>query len=100
MSQPSPQEPPLSGLQPGRRLMLGLGVLLALGLAGVQAPGVLPLWWGLLALLALALAVEGVWLARRPAPAISRDCALVWPVGRWQTVRLRLDNPSAQAVVG
>jgi uncharacterized protein (DUF58 family) len=100
MSQPPPPAPHLSGLQPGRRLMLTLGVLLAVGLAGVQTPAVLPVWWGLVALLAAALLVEGVWLARRPAPALSRDCALVWPIGRWQTVRLRLDNPTGSAVVG
>ncbi|MCK6522843.1 DUF58 domain-containing protein [Myxococcota bacterium] len=92
--------PPLAGLQPGRRLLQALGALLALGLGGVLSPVVLPLWWGLLALLAAALLVEGLWLARRPTPKISRTCALVWPVGRWQTVRLRLDNPTDAAVVG
>lgn len=93
----------ISSLNPTRRLLLAIAVLLAggllLGTAQALDAGLgrhwHALWWGaLLALLAIAL-LDALRLQRQVPPQLSRSLPGRLALGRWSEVELQLSNSQA-----
>ena len=87
-------------MNPSRRLLAALAVLLALALvAGILSALALPAqkllanaWWGLSLSLALLAIFDAIRLQRSPSPHLQRNLIGNLPLGRWNDVRLRVQH--------
>lgn len=81
-------------MHPSRRLLLACAPWLALGALAVRWPGLLPAWWAVGALTAVAALADALLALRRELPEAGRRVAGSLPLGAWSEVKLRLRNPS------
>ncbi len=85
-------------MHPSRRLLLACAPWLALGVLAVRWPGLIPAWWALGALTALAALADAFLALRLELPEAGRRVAGSLPLGAWSEVKLRLRNPSRRAM--
>ncbi len=86
----------LSGIRPGRGLLLLLAAWTAIGLAAVWLNPAKVLWQGAGILLAAALVTDLVQLLAMPLPRLTRRIRQTLPLGVWSRVRLTVENPAAK----
>ncbi|MCB9797782.1 MAG: DUF58 domain-containing protein [Alphaproteobacteria bacterium] len=82
-----------TSVRPGVRLIQGLWIWLALGLAASAWETLVGVWAGAGLALLGAGAVEALWLSWMRPPSAQRRLPGVMSLGGWHEVRVRLDHP-------
>ena len=81
-------------LRPSRRLLFLLALWLPLAALASWQALFLPLWLGVLGLLAVLVLMDGWWLRRLPDPLIERHIPAAFPLGVWKAAQLHISNRS------
>ena len=83
---------PLTGISPGRPLLLALAAWMTTGLAASFWPIALGLWAAIGAGVLVVMLGELTALLRTPTPIVSRTLPNALALGEWHTVKVRLEH--------